>query len=138
MKRRNAPLPCSSLQALARSAVADAVGEVDHVLIPDVRREWIDGYQVEIVKVDRVLTVDVGVADPHRDRAGPSADQPWVLVVGLTSQGGRGLFDVDSVEMQHRIGVGLQPADAARGHGMTASAQQPAECRMLGDGLGLK
>lgn len=47
-------------QASACLAVADAVSEVGHVLKPHVRREWIDGDEIEHVDLDRVLPVDAG------------------------------------------------------------------------------
>ena len=46
------------LQASPGRDVADAVSEVGHVLVPDVRRERIDGHQVQLIDVDWVLPVD--------------------------------------------------------------------------------
>lgn len=67
--------------------------------------ERVNEDQVEIVKVDRVLTVDACVAGPERDLTGLWVDQPPVLIVALVDQGGCDLFNVDSVEVQHRISV---------------------------------
>ena len=70
-------------QALASAAVADAVAEVDYVLVPDVGREGVDHGQVQLVELDRVFTVAPRVAGPLQDLARCRLDQPSMLVVGL-------------------------------------------------------
>ena len=94
-------MPSSArLEALAGAALAEAVGEVGHVPIPDVGRERFDGDQVQLVELDGVLTVDAGVAGPRRNWTRSRVEQPSVLVVGLIRQGGGDLLDVDGTSAQ--------------------------------------
>ena len=55
-------------QAFTGPVIADSVGEVDHVLIPDVGGNGIDRDEVQVLEVDRVFTVDAGVAGPGASR----------------------------------------------------------------------
>src|SRR5271165_7108421 len=62
--------------------VADLIGEVRHVLIPDVGRQRIDADQVQLVKVNGGLAIDSGAGCPEHHFPGRWVDQPPVLVVG--------------------------------------------------------
>ena len=88
-------------QPSAGRPVADAVGEVGHVLIPDVRRERVDGNEVQLVDLDGVLPIDAGVAGPERHLARSRVDQPSVLVVGLIRERGGDLLNVDPAQVEH-------------------------------------
>lgn len=66
-----------------RTLAVARFGEVGHVLVPDVRRERIDGEFVQLVEIDGCLAVDAGVGGPEQDFAGVRVDQPSVFVVGL-------------------------------------------------------
>jgi len=87
-----------SLQRVAQPpagrAVADAFGEIGHVLVPDEGRERVDHDEVQLVDLDRVLAVDAGVAGPEQDFAGERIEQPSI-VVSLVPQRGGDLLDVD-------------------------------------------
>ena len=83
---RSPPGQCAA-QAAPGGPVADALGEVDHVPVPDVGRQRVDQDQVQLIEVDRVLTVDSRIAGPEdhiarlrgrsaidaRSRSGPPA-----------------------------------------------------------------
>ena len=47
------------------SLVADLIGEVGHVLVPDAGRQRIDADQIPLVKVNEGLVVDSGVGCPE-------------------------------------------------------------------------
>ena len=49
-----------------------------------------------------------------------------MLVVGLVSQGGGDLLDINGVQVKHRVSVGLLPI-AAPARNATAAAQHEAE-----------
>jgi hypothetical protein len=52
-------------QDAAGSQIADADGEVGHVLVPHVGRQRLDREQIQLVEVDRGLTVDPAVLGPE-------------------------------------------------------------------------
>jgi hypothetical protein len=85
--------------------IADLVGEVGHVLIPDVGGQRVDAEQVrvEVVQVGRVVAVDAGVGGPEHDLAGLLVDQPAMLATGLVGQGGSDLVQVEGGQVQHRV-----------------------------------
>src|SRR3954467_12901796 len=80
------------------SSVAEAVGKVDHVLVPDVGREGIDEDEVQLVDLDGVLTVDAGVAGPEDDFARAWIQKPSMVKVLLIRQCGGDLLNVDAVQ----------------------------------------
>jgi hypothetical protein len=47
-----------SESAAGNGSAAGGAGEIGHILVPDVRGQWIDRYQVQIVEVDRRLAID--------------------------------------------------------------------------------
>lgn len=96
-------------QASASRTVADALGEVDHVLIPDVRRQRIDENQIQLLQVDWVLPVDAGVAGPERHFTRVRVEEPSVLVVGLICERGCDLLNVDSNQVEHLLRLERQP-----------------------------
>jgi hypothetical protein len=58
-----APRPCrAAFTPPAGHVVANAVSEVGHVLVPDVRGEGVDRNQIELVELDRVLAIYPSVA----------------------------------------------------------------------------
>ena len=63
-----------SRQPASGSVIAGPLGEVGYVLIPDIRRQRVDADQVQVIKVDRCLTVDTGVASPEHDLSGLRID----------------------------------------------------------------
>ncbi|MEU5942158.1 hypothetical protein ABZ807_23910 [Micromonospora sp. NPDC047548] len=79
-------------KSAAGRLVADPLGEVSHVLIPDVGRQRIDADQVEVVKVPGRFSVDSTVRRPDHDFAGLRVDQPSVLAVGLVGERGGDLL----------------------------------------------
>ena len=98
-------------QALVGAAVADGVGEVDHVLVPDVGRQRVDQDQVQLVELDRVLAINTRVAGPEGHLPGSWVDQP-MLVVGLIGQRGGYLLNIDGVQLKHLVSV--RPGQVAR------------------------
>lgn len=94
-------------QSAPSSVIAQTIGEVDHVLVPDVRRQGIDSDEVQLVELDGVLAVNAGVTGPEHHLAGARIDQPTMLVVSLVGQRGGDVLDVDGVQIQHVISVGL-------------------------------
>lgn len=111
-------MPCSVRpKAVPGHAVADALGEVDHVLVPDVGRNGVDEDQVKLVEIDRVLPVDARVAGPEDHPATSRVDQPSMLVVGLICQGGGYLVNADTVQVQHPVRLGPEQAAGTRGSG---------------------
>jgi hypothetical protein len=57
--------------------------------------ERIDGNQIQLVKLDRVVPIDAGVRCPERNLACVWIDQPAVFVVGLVRQRGCDLVYVE-------------------------------------------
>ena len=92
-------------QVAAGGTVADALGEVDHVLVPHVGQDGVNHDQVRLVEVDRVLTIDARVAGPEDHLARPRVDQPSMLVVGLVRQRGSDLLNIDRVQVEHPVSV---------------------------------
>jgi hypothetical protein len=54
-------------QPATGAVVADPLGELGHVLVPDVGRQWVDADPVQLVEIDRVLPVDAGLGRPDGD-----------------------------------------------------------------------
>jgi hypothetical protein len=81
--------------------VADLLGEVGHVLVPDVGRHWIDTDEVQLVEVHGVLPVDARVRGPERDLARSRVDQPPVFIIGSVGQRGGDLVQVKPAQVQH-------------------------------------
>jgi len=96
------------------SLVADLIGEVGHVLVPDGGRQRINADQVELVEAGGGLAVDPGAGRPENDFSGLRVDQPPVLVVGLVRQRGGDLFEVKVAQIQHRASVIPAPGAVAR------------------------
>ncbi len=90
-------------QAPAGRIVADALSETGHVLIPDVRRDRIDGNEVQLVDLDGVLAVDACVAGPERHLSRSRVEQSTVLIVGLIRERSCDLLNVDSAEVEHLL-----------------------------------
>jgi len=79
LKRLNALQ--SDLEVLAGLAVAHAVREGHHVLIPDVSRQRVDRHQIQIVDLPGVVAIDPCVAGPEGDLSGAPVDEPAVVIV---------------------------------------------------------
>jgi hypothetical protein len=92
-------------QAPAGRIVADALSEVSDVLLPDVRRDRVDGNEVQVLDLGGVRTVDACVAGPERHLARWRVEQSTVLVVGLTRERGCDLLHVDSGHVEHLLGL---------------------------------
>ncbi|WP_295696897.1 hypothetical protein [Lapillicoccus sp.] len=90
-------------QASSSRTVTEALSEVDHVLVPDVRRDRFDGNEVQLVDLDGVLAIDACVARPERDLARARVEQPSVLVVRLIRESGGDLVNVDPAQVQHPL-----------------------------------
>src|SRR5436309_14066749 len=103
-----------SCQPASGFVVAGSLGEVGHVLVPDVGRQGVDAEQVQVIEVDGCLAVDTGVASPEHDLSGLRIDQPAMLVVGLLGKSGSDLLQVQAAEAMHRITISRQmwPATA--------------------------
>src|SRR6266496_670659 len=59
--------PCQPAPGLF---IGNRLGEVRHVLVPDPGRQRVDADQVQVVEVDRRLTVDAGIGRPEHDLPG--------------------------------------------------------------------
>ena len=101
--------------------IADVLGEVGHVLVPDVGGQWPDGQQVQVVEVDRGVAVDAAVGGPEHDLAGLRIDEPPVLIAGLVRQCSGDLLQVKLAQVQHLVSspgggcrCGCGPAPPAR------------------------
>lgn len=81
-----------SRQPASGSVIAGPLGEVGHVLVPDVGREGVDADQIQVIEVDGCLAVDTGVGSPEHDLPGLGIDQPAMLVVGLVGKSGSDLL----------------------------------------------
>ncbi|MCC3313613.1 hypothetical protein [Nocardia africana] len=102
MKRRKVAFASNSLgQSVAGGLVADCLGEILHVLIPEVGRERIDGNEVHLVEVDGRASIDAAVARPQHDLTGLRVDQPSALLVGLIRQSRGDLLQVEAAQVQH-------------------------------------
>jgi addiction module HigA family antidote len=69
--------------------VADPLGEVGHVGVPDRRRQWVDSDEVrvlQLVVVDEILPVQTGVRGLDVQFSGGWVEHPLVHVVGLVGQ----------------------------------------------------
>ena len=124
------PSPLQSLgQASAGRAVADAVGEVGHVLKPHVGGERVDDHEVQLIDLDGILPVDARVAGPERHLARARVDQPSVLVVSLIRQRSGDLLNVDSAQVEHPLRVGREPGTLEEAFGGLAAAGQSRKAR---------
>jgi len=85
--------------------IADPLGEVGHVLVPDVGRERVDADQVQVVEVNGVLTVDPEVGRPEGNLSGPRIDQPAMLVARLVGKSVSDLLQVQIAQIKHRTRV---------------------------------
>jgi len=90
-------------QALSSRTVADAPSEVGHVLIPDVRRERLDGNEVQLIDLDGVLAIDACIPGPERHLACSRVEQPSVLVVRLIRERGCDLLNVNPAQLEHPL-----------------------------------
>ena len=100
-----------SEEPAAGTFVADGLGEVDHVAIPDPRRQGVDGDQglVQLVQVDRVVPVDAGVGSPEHDLTRVGVDQPCAFEVVLVRQRDGDLLQIDLVQVQHPARIASRP-----------------------------
>src|SRR5690349_3549445 len=79
--------------------VADALGEVFHVVIPGVRGQRVDRDQViELVELDRILSVDAEIPRPELDLPGRRIHEVTAFIVGLVLQGRRDLSKIELVK----------------------------------------
>ena len=102
-----------SHQPASGLVIADPLGELGHVLVPDVGREGIDNHQVQVINVDGCLAVDTGVGSPKHDLTGLRIDQPAMLVVGLVGKSDSDLLQVQAAQLKHRITIARQMWPAA-------------------------
>jgi hypothetical protein len=84
-----------SCESAAGRLVADAFGEVGHVLVPDVGRQRMDRDQVQVVEINGRVTIDATVRRPQHDRTRLRVDQPTLLVVGLVRECGGDFLEVE-------------------------------------------
>lgn len=104
---KRALAPKRAAQALARHPMTDPLGEVDHVLIPDGRRQWVNEDQVvQLIDVDRVVAIDATVTGPEHDLPTLWVDQPPMVVVSLVGQRRGDFFDIDGIQVEHVVSVG--------------------------------
>src|ERR1022692_43945 len=87
------------------SLVADLLGEVGHVLVPDVGRQRMYADQVQFVEVNGGVAVDPGVGCPENDLSGLWVDQPPVLVAGLVRQRDGDLPEIKAAQLKHQTTV---------------------------------
>jgi hypothetical protein len=91
-----------------------SVGEVGHVLVPDPGRQRIDDDQVQLIEVDRRLSVDAGVGRPEGDLSRVRVDQLVVFVAGLVGQRVRDLLQIEAAQVKHQARIGLSRCLRAR------------------------
>lgn len=104
---KRALAPKRAAQALARHPMTDPLGEVDHVLIPDGRRQRVNEDQVvQLIDVDRVVAIDATVTGPEHDLPTLWVDQPPMVVVSLVGQRRGDFFDIDGIQVEHVVSVG--------------------------------
>lgn len=132
---KSSPTSDSPRQPPPGGVVTDPVGEIGHVLVPDIGGKRIDGNQIQLLEVDRVLPIDACVNRSEHDMPGPWVDQPSVLVVGLIRQRRRNLVHVELVQVQHPFRVDPEPSVEAGATGPRAERPyQPPAVRSDQDG----
>ncbi len=97
-------------KAAAGRLVGDALGEVDQVLVPDVRRQRIDRNVVQLIDLNGVLPIDARVAGPERHVTRALVDEPSVVIIGLIRERGINLLNIDQGQVEHLVRLGPEPS----------------------------